>query len=191
METTTEKSVQELLSCAEKYASLYMLIYVDSLDAKYGDRRIYKSRLNDIFTQLELCYAHETDLTERARIVCGLFHIIRETIAVIDREKYLHCHQLCYQVIKDSLARSLSTIPVMKCIADYLYTCSDDEDEQFHKFFISQLETWVKELDDNGCWKGISSDEAKARLELMDMNSYMLMDDSFILILRKCSSYIE
>lgn len=185
METIEGKSVQELVSYAEKYSSLYMQVYVDSLDAGYGVRRVYQSYLNELFTQLELCYAQETDIEQRARIVCGLFHIVRETISVVDSEKEHRCYQLCYQVITDALGCSLSTIPVLKCIADYLYTCPDEEDDRFHKFFLIQLASWAKELNDNGCWEGISSDEAKARLELMDMNSYMLMDDSYEEVVEK------
>lgn len=178
MKQTERKNIDELVSKAEKYASLYMLLYVDSADAESDVRYACRSCLNDIFVQLESRCEQEVDVEQRARILCGLFHIIRETIAVIDSEKEHRCYQLCHRMMTDALASSLTGIPVLKCIADYLYTCADEEDGRFHKFFFRQLDSWAAEQDANGCWEGLSSEETAARLELMDMRSYMLMDDS-------------
>ena len=131
MEQIEEKSLEELLSCAEKYSSLYMLIYTGSPESKPGEQRMCQSYLNDIFVQLELRYAQETDIEQRARIICGLFRIIRETIAVVDSEKEHRCYQLCHHLLTDALSHSFASASVMKCIADYHNTCADEQEERF------------------------------------------------------------
>ena len=177
MEQIEEKSLEELLSCAEKYSSLYMLIYTGSPESKPGEQRMCQSYLNDIFVQLELRYAQETDIEQRARIICGLFRIIRETIAVVDSEKEHRCYQLCHHLLTDALSHSFASASVMKCIADYLYTCADEEDERFYKFYLFHLDNWTKEWDEKGGWEGITTEEADARLEFIDINSYMMIGD--------------
>ncbi|WP_251623286.1 hypothetical protein [Odoribacter lunatus] len=171
------------------FTALHNLVVLNALDDEFGDRKMYSAKLDALYDLLRQRYVCRTSFVGRAEILESMISVVCDNGFIIDEEKRSVNEQLAGELVSSYLDNydenkydSEEFFAVMKLLLICMYGMVDEEDEELHPwitFIRAKFAVWAEELNKDGYWQGISDIEALQRLKLLDMNSYMFVDDSY------------
>lgn len=179
-------SVSALESLANACIALYNLIVVQSSDVVYGSRAEHLARLKQLYSVCLKRYRKEKDFSSRCRLVHIMQLLANEPFACCIPwiEK---CSALSGKFIDQEITRHRDcALPQwLWCIAYWHYPLSGDsaDDEDF-VCFKKQLSGWVRDLQGEDRWQGVSTTEALWRIDLLNANAYMFHENTYDDIIR-------
>lgn len=174
-------SVSGLASLAHAGIALHNLVVLQSLDAVYGNRTEYLLRLKHLYSVCRKRYMAEQDFSARCQLAHTLQLLANEPSAccIPWTEK---CSALCGKFIARELAMHRDcTLPYwLWCIAYGNYPLSEatSAGEDF-LCFKNHLEGWIHDLQGKDWWPGLSPLEALWRIDLLNANSYLFLEDVY------------
>ena len=192
------ESIEGLIAYARIYAALYNLVSVNALDEEYGDRSIYRKKLQSLFSYLHRRYEEQSNAALRAETIGAMLYILNDTGCIYDRQK----NDLCFNLFSELAEGYLSDFDensydpnalygVMRLIYEFLcwLVPEDAKDDPWLGFARRRIATWASELDPDGGWLNIGDEEVLQRIILMSMNSYMQLDSRYDDAIHRAYSY--
>lgn len=181
--------VYGLLAYARMTVAVYNLVTTGDFEEEYGEGEKYLQRSYSIVEILMQHYENEYDRAKRGEILLGLFYQLHGTEAVADSEQEAKCYALAADYIEEYLKRygagdytSDEQFVAVKIMFVCLYGVVADEDKdmcEWYEYIRKTLAGWVAEAGDNGRWSDVPVREEIQRLILLNMNSYILLDDQY------------
>lgn len=168
-----------LLAVARIYGTLCNLVSFHDLDAVYGDRRFYRRKLDALFPVLHSRLGEEENAVRCGRMIRAMFDLVCGTFGAIDFRKKNLCCAAADSLVGDYLKTTGCTpseqASVCDCIVSLLYPDPDSEDS-YTIYLRNSISAWISEQQADGSWTNLSSEAALARIEVLNRNSYMLLD---------------
>ena len=191
-ESFADASNGRLLSWARIYISLYNLVAFNSLDAVYGDRKIYRRKIDTLFRMLQNRCGSERDAVLRARMIQAMFSLVCGIVAPVDFKKKAAYCTAADALVRDHLQTGsrnlLEETVVCQCITDLLYPGPDSGDEYF-QYHQACIAAWVGSMASDGSWQDVPVDIALERIGAMNRNSYMFLVKSCDRQIRQAFEY--
>ena len=191
-ESFADASNGRLLSWARIYISLYNLVAFNSLDAVYGDRKIYRRKIDTLFRMLQNRCGSEHDAVLRARMIQAMFSLVCGIVAPVDSKKKAAYCTAADALVRDHLQTGgrnlLEETVVCQCITDLLYPGPDSDDEYF-QYHQACIAAWVGSMASDGSWQDVPVDIALERIGAMNRNSYMFLVKSCDRQIRQAFEY--
>ena len=170
-----------LLSLARIYVSLYNLVAFNSLDTVYGDRKIFQQKIDTLLRILQERCGSERDIVLHARMVEMMFSLVCGIVAPVDFKKRNSCCEAVNALVRDHMYGCGSLLEqscLCKCLTDLLYP-GPVQDGLYYPYLQDQIAGWTSGLNDDDGWPGVSVDIALERIEVLNRNSYMLLDKRY------------
>ena len=178
-----------LIAHARILTNLYNLVVLNALDDEFGNREMYRAKLDTLYGILRRHYGYRASFAAKAEILDAMISVASDGGLGIDEEKRAVNEHLADELIssyldgfdKDSYNPE-EFFAVMRLLLICMYGIVDEEDEDPHPwitFVRTKLAGWAEELNKDGYWQGISEVEALQRLRLLEMNSCMFVDESY------------
>lgn len=187
---TVSDSVVKLGSFARVYIALYRLEAVNPTRKESGKRGEFIRKVNLLFETLFEKTLHTRDLAERSRLLSILFSLVYGTACASDTEKDNRCRTALvslmqeYEEVQEISAtdciKEEAMTGICRCLTDF-FSPSPEGDEADGWFLLLKtiLAKWAGTLSDDGNWKDVSDNIALERIEIMNRNSFMLLDSSY------------
>ena len=191
-------SNEGLIAYVRIYAALYNLISVNALDKEYGDRNIYRKKLQSLFSYLLCRYKEQPGIALCAKTIDTMLYILHDTDCIYNQQKNIICFNLFGELTEKYLSDFDETCydhnalyEIMRLIYEFLSWLipKDAKNDPWLEFNRHWVTAWASELDRNGTWKNINDKEALQRIILMSMNSYMLLDNRYDDTIHSAYSY--
>lgn len=168
-----------LLAVARIYLSLCNLVSLHDLDAVFGDRRFYRRKLDALFSVLLNRQGEDESVERRGRMIGTMFDLVCDPVGAIDFRKKNLCCAAADLFVGDYL-KTMGWTPseqasVCDCIISLLYPDPDSEDS-YTIYLRNSISAWISEQQTDGSWTNLSSEAVLARIEVLNRNSYMLLD---------------
>ncbi|HJA88333.1 MAG TPA: hypothetical protein H9778_06530 [Candidatus Parabacteroides intestinavium] len=183
-------SVSGLESLSRANLAIYHMLISDSLDDIYGNRKKYLARIKKMYALCRSLYVRQDFITS-CRMV-NLMQSLASVPGLITSRWQDECYNLVWRFVEErKCVREEWNIPEwLWCVACSYYPLSDEEsqEESFCRF-REQLEKWVAELGRDGQWTGLSVFNGLQRIQVLNGNSYMFLDNSFDDALRSAYRY--
>lgn len=178
-------SVWELESLARAGIAIHNLVVSESLDDTFGQRNEHLSRLKRLYLLCKRRFEQEKELTLRCQLINTMQDLSNEPFS-----PFLTWRDECYDLVNDFIEQTQSLQPNCSlpewlwCIGYWHYPLGDNpaEDDSF-RHFKHQLADWVDEWRENR-WQELSLLDALYRLDLLNANSYMFLDDTYDEVIR-------
>ncbi len=179
-----------LIAYGRIFTALHKLVFLNGLDDEFGDREIYRTKLDRLYEMLRERYSVRTSFMDKASILEAMISIVSDSgLSVDDRKRTMYEHladELVFSYLdsfrEDAYGKD-EFFSVMKLLLICMYGVVDDEEEEeahpWMTFIRKKFAVWTKKLDKKGYWPGISDVEALQRLKLLDMNCYMFLDERY------------
>lgn len=184
-------SVDGLEALSRIYVSLYNLVAVKSLDNTLGSRLTHYERLRHLYQVCLKRYRKEKNFTRRCRLVNIMQYLANEpfgfnlpwrnqsfdlTGKFIEEEMPLHHEHMRPEWLW--------------CVAYWFYPMNSDctEDSNF-LCFKKQLASWVTQLNGKDRWPWLSILDGLRRINILNANSYLFLDETYDPIIRKLYAY--
>lgn len=171
-----------LLAVARIYVALCNLVSCHDLDAVYGDRRFYHRKLDALFPILHNRLDEEVDVMRRGRIIRAMFDLVCDPIGAIDFRKKTLCCAVADSYVRDFLKTNgedpLEQVSVCDCIISLLYP-DPDSGLSYMNYLQKCISEWISDQQSDGSWAGAPAETALARIEMLNRNSYMLLDKCY------------
>lgn len=180
MRPEASDSVCRLMSYGRMYEAVYNMVAVTHGEdapelASFG---IMVKSLTDTMTAR---YRSTSNDTDRARLLCSIFGLINGTSTVVDDAMSSRWYDAADSLI-GKYAGYVAVVQadsqrtwLCRCIIDYLYFMSYDEDDPYFTFLKDAAGSWASSYTDGNGWDGVPAEEALGRIEVMDRISYMLL----------------
>lgn len=184
-------SPMRLLALARIYAALYRLVSVEACDAEFGDRLEYTRRGDHLFRILLRKAKRTANPVERAALVSALFYLTSETTLAYDVKRDNTCREAVIDLLADH-EDALEEPATLRCLTDFFYPKAEADDTD--PWFIALKQTirhWAETVSANGDWPEIPTGVALSRIEVMNRNSYMLLDEAYDTEIQKAYSYYK
>ncbi len=178
-----------LIAYTRIFTALHNLVFLNTLDNEFGDREMYRAKLDTLYGLLHQRYTCRTCFISQAAILDAMISIVCDNGFIIDEEKravnehlsdgLVSCYLSCFNEDNYEPEEFFS---VMRLLLICMYGVVDWEDEEPHPwmtFIRRKFAAWAAEINKYGYWQVISDIEALQRLKLLDMNCYMFLDDSY------------
>lgn len=182
----TSLSVSALNSLSRAYVAIHNLVTVKSLDCVFGDQMIYLALLKRLYTLCQRKKSSEKDFSLRCRLVNTMQYLANEPFG-----PYLPWRDQCYEMTESFLSQELDihpdcTLPEwLWCIAYWLYPISkDNADSEVFRYLKNCLHSWIQVLSGKDEWPGLPVLDALQRINLLNANSYMFLDNTYDPIIR-------
>lgn len=184
-------SPTRLLALARIYAALYRLVSVEARDAEFGDRVGY-THLGDHLFRILLRKAKRTaNPAERAALVSTSFYLTSETTLAYNVKRDNTSREAVIHLLADH-EDALEEPSILHSLTNFFYPKAEADDTD--PWFIALKQTirhWAETLSANGNWPEIPTDVALSRIEVMNRNSYMLLDEAYDTEIQKAYSYYK
>lgn len=177
-----------LAAHARILTALRNLVVLNGLDDEFGDREMYRAKLETLYGLLRRRYACRTSFAARAAILDAMTTVAGDNGCIIDGERRAADERLADELVSSYLGGFDENrcdpeefFAVMRLLLICMYGVVEEEDGEAHPwmtFIRKKFAVWAEELDKDGCWQGISDTEALRRLVLLDMNSCLFVDES-------------
>lgn len=191
-ESFADASNGRLLSWARIYISLYNLVAFNSLDAVYGDRKIYRRKIDTLFRMLQNRCGSERDAVLRARMIQAMFSLVCGIVAPVDSKRRNACCEAVTALVRDRVHTGggslLEQVCLCKCLTDLLYP-GPVQDDLCYPHLQRQIAEWISGLTADGGWQGVSVDVALERIGVLNRNSYMFLDKRYDGTIRNLFDY--
>jgi len=184
-----KSSDARLFAYLRTYAAVHNLVFVNALDEEFGARTLYREKLDLLYGLFRHRYARRSSVAIRAELLLAMFSILRDVDFTVDRRKEGGCIRLADRLVSEYLAdfrkmpvNSDELFGIMKLVLVCLYGMVEEAGEPVHPwlaFFRENLAEWAEELCTDGHWSGLSKYEALQRMQLLEMNSYMMLDGRY------------
>ncbi len=178
-----------LVAYTRIFTALHQLVFLNGLDAEFGDREIYRTKLDRLYEMLCQRYTCRTSFISQAAILDAMISIVCDNGFIIEETKRAVNEHLADGLVSSYLARFNEDnyepeefFSIMRLLLICMYGVVDEEGEEPHPwmtFIRKKFAAWAEEVNKYGYWQGISDIEALQRLKLLDMNCYMFVDDSY------------
>lgn len=185
---TDSLSDDAVVALSNIYSSMLNLVAVNALDEEYGDRKIYESKLDTLYTICRKRCAVNQSLARRSRMLTALCGVVYSRVCGLPNRKSTVCRNYMYDAITEWQSMLIATARsremraveygILRCITDYFYY-AEDEEHEFFDYFKRRIAEWAESLDGDGLWQDVSDFEALCRIEIMSRNSYMFSDDTY------------
>lgn len=170
-----------LIAYARIFTSLHKMVFLTGLEDEFGNRKLYRAKLETLYHLLGQRYTVRTSLIEKASLLEAMLSV-NEANSAADE----HLADNLISSYLDSFGEDTYNpdefFAVMKLLLTCMYGIIEEEDEDPHlwiTFIREKFAVWSEELNKNGYWPGITGIEALQRLILLAMNSNILVDDSY------------
>lgn len=171
-----------LLAVARIYVALCNLVSCHDLDAVYGDRKLYRHKIDALFTVLQNRCGKESDPVQHGRIIRAMFDLVCDPIGVIDFRKKTLCCAVADSYVRDFLKTNgedpLEQVSVCDCIISLLYP-DPDSGLSYMNYLQKCISEWISDQQSDGSWAGVPAETTLARIEMLNRNSYMLLDKRY------------
>ena len=182
------RPTEHLLALARSYVSLYNLVACNSLDEEFGDRSRYLGKIDRLFELLAHNWATESDTLLQCRMVDTMYSLVCEPLVVVDLAKKHLCDEFAAKLIdRCGEPSGLLQTGICRCLANLLYPYPA-QDDAYLLLFKRAVSGWVAMLDGD-CWPDVPADVALERIAVMNMNSFMLLDESHDALIPKIFSH--
>ena len=181
--------VDEAIAYARMYFALYLLTGTTPSE-EYGNGKIYLNKINELSSVLQELYKKQTSFSERARVLNCLYFLLHNTAFLYDIDKENEYMRLAIELCDEYMdAREKAQhdiegkFNIMRLMFILLYGGIEEENEDSYFFMLStyilkEVEEWEQHLNE-ASWTDLPLQKCLQRIELMDMNSYMLQDKRF------------
>ena len=173
----TDEAVVALMNI---HLSVANLIVGNNLE-KYGSVTPHREAMNRLFAICHKCCRSNQSLARRSRMVPALYHLFAMPDAVFDehRDRMVeHCAwravdewQKKYDTTKQPLTEPerRTEYGILRCIIETMrYVVEEDKPAQpDFRYMRQRVETWASEMNADGSWDGITTDEALQRLDIL------------------------
>lgn len=180
--TLAERTNPSLVSLAKAYAALCRLVSFHAPEAGYCDRDTCFRKIDALFHVLSARCGGEPDTVLRARMIRAMFTLVVDTVPAVDFTKRCACCSAADTLIGDYLKTSdtdpLKQAAVCQCLTDLLYP-GPDADNAYYLYLQECIAAWASSMPSDGRWPGIPEEVALERIDVMNRNSFMLLDKRF------------
>jgi len=188
MQFDATRSDAALIAYARIFTALHKLVFLNELDDEFGNREIYRTKLERLYEMLCQRYSVCISFMAKASLLEAMISIVSDSGLLVDDRK-----RTTYEHLSDELVSSYldsfreesygkdEFFSVMKLLLICMYGVVDDEEEPhpWMTFIREKFVIWAKEFHKKGCWSGISDVEALQRLTLLSMYSNMFIDERY------------
>lgn len=199
-EPTASDSILKLQSLARVYIALYRLQAVNPTRKESGTQREFTRKVNLLFQLLFEKASHIRDFAGRSRLLSTLFSLIYGTACASDVEKDNRCrtavvslmreYEEAWQTSATDRMNEKAIIGICRCLTDFYYPSSEEEEEdEWFLLLKHTLAQWSETLSADGSWKDVSDPLALERIEIMNRNSYLLLDSDYDEPIRRAYRY--
>ncbi len=190
MQFGANRSDVALIAYGRIFTVLHQLVFLNGLDDEFGDREIYRTKLDRLYDMLCQRYSIRTSFMAKASLLEAMICIVSDSGLPVDDRKRVTYEHLANELVSSYLDSFREEsygkdefFSVMKLLLICMYGVVDGEEEEephhWMTFIRKKFAIWAKELDKKGYWPGISDVEALQRLKLLDMNCYMFLDERY------------
>lgn len=184
-------SVDGLEALSRIYVALYNLVVVKSLDTTLGSRLTHHERLKRLYGVSLKRYRKEKNFIQRCRLVNILQYLSNEPFG-FNLPWRNQSFDLTGKFIEEEMPLHHERMQPewLWCVAYWFYPMNNDctEDRNF-RCFKKQLASWVIQLDGKDRWGGLSMLEVLQRLDILNANSYLFLDETYGPIIRSLYAY--
>ena len=176
------------------YAALYRFLAINNNDDRYGSRREFTRRAEDMFRLLlRKASCREISLTERARLIAALYYLSTEAMPFYDARRDELSGEALAGLMEDLSGKSttddaMAQILVCRCLTSALYPelCPEDD---WSAYLQNKIKDWVGALSAEGAWNGLPANIAVERIEVMNRYSYLFLDNSYDGLIKQGRDY--
>lgn len=151
-----------------------------------GNRHLVVEKLEELYNECIGRIKEDDSPVITAALLPTMFAFVYRSLLSMNNQKYQECD--------DMAVRLLENVPENKDKKDWravhsemriimeLATQMSKEDrkkDNLYKRLESVIKMWAQTMNADGCWNGISDIEALSRLEVMNRNSYMTLDNRY------------
>lgn len=183
----TSDSNFKLLSYVRAYIALYRLLTVNPVRKEFGDRNEYTRKADLLFKIIFERAVHTRDFAEKSRLLSALFSLTYGTAFVSDAEKDNLCRTEVVALMREyEESREASDTDRLKediltgfcrCLTDFYYSSTEeDEADEWFLFLKNKIAQWSETLAADGSWQEVADNTALERIEIMNRNSFLLLD---------------
>lgn len=171
-------SNQNLMSLSRFYISMHNYVVVNALDNIYGDRFVYFEHIRNLFLICINRFKKEKIFFERCKLLYTMFLLADEPFAP-DSCLFYDCCDLAGKFMNQSLAlhRRKSSEELLLCMVYWIYYSGDTTFDK--SFFEDNIDAWIYDLGNKGYWNGLAALKALFRIEILNANACMFMDDRY------------
>ncbi len=186
MQFDATRSDAALTAYGRIFTALHKLVFLNGLDDEFGDREIYRTKLDRLYDMLWQRYSVRTSFMTKASLLEAMISIVSDGGSLINERKRATYEHLADELVssyldsfrEDAFGKD-EFFSVMKLLLICMYGVDEEESHPWMTFIRKKFAVWAKELNEEGYWPGISDVEALQRLKLLDMNCYMFLDERY------------
>lgn len=174
------------------HLSLMSMIVANMLEDEYGNPEHHREAMEKLFAICSRRSANNQCLMRRSRVLPAMYNFFCMPDTVLDGRKYNFYLNRSFRMMdewheKTKYTRTLDEktriikYGVLQCIIyTFIYVVDEDKKTDKDLLYLKRcIEEWTSELNDNGCWCGISNYEAMRRINIMIGNSNTNSDNRF------------
>lgn len=192
-------SDNELTAHVRILTSIMFFVSAGVVGEEHDRIRLSNHLLKRIYPILLQRYALRTSISQKWKLLDARL----QTLYYVASVPCQH-HDLCYKDI-DKLLSTISgeqlyelqdeeLLGTLQLIIHSLYSfdipqSQDKEPDEYEAFLKETISSWADDLNDDGSWSNVDEAFALERLRVMDMNSYMLLDNAHDSLLQRAFSY--
>lgn len=188
----SDDAVTALVRC---YISMQNLAAANGVATEYGTRKEFEDALNILYRICAKRCQSNQPFVRRSRMTPVLYMIAYMQLYNVELQRCRECNDLMYELVDEwmntpeTLREKSSAYGVLRCISNLCYYLADEDcqDDPYFMWFKQCVDDWVANLDIEGQWRDIPSNEALCRIEIMSRNSNMFLDASNDLLIEKIS----
>lgn len=179
-----------LEALARSYGALYNGLSFGAPEVACGDRRSLQRKIDALFGVLDSRCSGEPAAALRCRMIRAMFTLVCGTVPAVDFGKKSRCcaaGDAFVQAYWES-GDPLEQAAVCECITELLYP-APARDDAYLAYLQERIGQWVAQQHPDGGWGDLPTEAALARIEVMNRNSYMLLDKRFDGVVRRAFAY--
>lgn len=185
----------ELVDSARVYLAVYDVVTTCAANELLCDRAMLKAKIKALYDECAArCKRAGAPLEQRAALVEVLYALCLPNLTVNDATSGCCCDEVADSLVAEWLERGGDNgvqIGVLKAITELCYGMlpEDAQEDEYIKYLHSVLKVWKAEQSESGEWPGISKDQALERINILDRNSFMMLDPTYDPVMERARMY--